>query len=248
MTPGLNDAHDRLEENHWWFEGRRRVVREVLTRHVLPRASRKILDVGCGAGGMFPLLSEFGAVDGAEYSPDMLERARRKYPMRRIERCALPDELPEGTWDLITAFDVIEHLDEPIASLRAMRSHLSWDGQMLITVPAFQFLWGHHDDANQHRRRYSRVELVSHLSSAGLKVTYVSYFNTLLFPAVAATRLLERVLPKKQHAVGHDAGNLEETPEPINRVLKLLFSSERLAVKRTSLPFGVSLVAVAQRG
>ncbi|MBL8911909.1 MAG: class I SAM-dependent methyltransferase [Archangium sp.] len=246
MTPGLYDAHDKLEENHWWFEGRRRVVREVMQRHVLPRAQRKILDVGCGAGGMFPLLSDFGSVDGAEASPDALARARLKYPLRRIESCSLPDELPKGTWDLITAFDVIEHLDEPIAALRTMRSRLTWDGQVVITVPAFQFLWSHHDDANQHRRRYSRLELVSHLSSAGLKVTYVSYFNTLLFPAVAAARLLARVRPKKN--AEHDSGDLEETPEPLNQMLKLLFSSERLAVKRTSLPFGVSLIAVAQRG
>lgn len=247
MTPGLYDAHDKLEEHHWWFEGRRQVIREVLHKHVLPRASRQILDVGCGAGGMFPLLSEFGEVSGAESSEDALARARKKYPLKRIEPCALPDSLPVGTWDLLTAFDVIEHLDDPIASLSAMRSHLTWDGQVLITVPAFQFLWSHHDDANQHRRRYSRLELVSHLSSAGFKVTYVSYFNTLLFPAVAAARLLERVRPRKAQQTGHDSGDLEETPEPLNRVLKLLFSSERLALKRLSLPFGVSLIAVAQR-
>ncbi|MFO0598510.1 MAG: class I SAM-dependent methyltransferase [Myxococcaceae bacterium] len=244
MTPELHDAHDRLEEDHWWFEGRRRVVRQVLRDQLLPRASRRILDLGCGAGSMFKLLGEFGTVDGAESSPDALARARAKFPQLRVEPCNLPDELPSGTWDVITAFDVIEHLDHPIEALRALRSHLTWDGQVVITVPAFQFLWSHHDDANQHRRRYSRIELVSHLSSAGFKVTWASYFNTALFPAVAAARLLERFRPGHAESA---SGDLQPTAEPLNSVLKFVFASERLALHRTQLPFGVSLVAVAQR-
>lgn len=243
MNPELYDAHDRLEDRHWWFEGRRRVIREVLQRHLLPRAQRRVLDVGCGTGGMFPLLSEFGEVDGAEASPDALERARRKFPMRRIEACALPGALPTGTWDVVTAFDVIEHLDEPIAALRTMYSRLPWDGQVVVTVPAFQFLWSRHDDANHHRRRYSRLQLVSELSSAGLKVTFVSYYNTLLFPAVAGVRLLEKLLPSR---AGGDT-DLAETKEPLNGVLTTLFGAERLAVGRARLPFGVSLIAVAQK-
>ena len=146
---------------------------------------------------------------------------------------------------MVTAFDVIEHLDEPIESLREMRARLPFDGQVVVTVPAFQFLWSHHDDVNQHRRRYSRLELVSQLSSAGLRVTFVSYYNTLLFPAVAGARLLEKLMPSR--LVKSAESDLEETPAPLNRVLTALFGGERLAVGRTSLPFGVSLIAVAQR-
>lgn len=243
MTPEMYEAHERLEDTHWWFEGRRRVLREVLRRHLLPRTPRRLLDVGCGTGGMFPLLQEFGEVTGAEGSPDALARARRRFPAVRIEPCVLPDELPAGTWDVVTAFDVIEHLDEPIAALRTMRARLPWDGQVVVTVPAFQALWSQHDEVNHHRRRYARLELVSQLSSAGLKVTWVSYFNTLLFPAVAAARVVERLRPKR----GLPAADLEPTPEPANALLSRLFGSERLALKRGRLPFGVSLVAVAQR-
>lgn len=246
MNPELYDAHDRLEDRHWWFEGRRRVIRQVLQRHLLPRAKRRLLDVGCGSGGMFPMLSEFGDVDGAEASPDALERARRKFPSRRIEPCALPHTLPQGTWDVVTAFDVIEHLDEPIDSLRQLRARLPFDGQVVVTVPAFQFLWSHHDEVNQHRRRYSRLELVSQLSSAGLRVTFISYYNTLLFPAVAGARLLEKLMPSRfAKKTGSD---LEETPGPLNQVLTTLLGSERHAVGRLGLPFGVSLIAVAQHG
>lgn len=244
MNPEMYDAHDRFEENHWWFEGRRQVIREVMRTHLLPRGERHILDVGCGTGGMFPLLSEFGMVDGAEGSEDALARARRKYPQRRIEPCLLPDGIPQGTWDTLTAFDVIEHLDEPIESLRAMRSHLTWDGQMVITVPAFQFLWSKHDELNHHRRRYSRLELVSQLSSAGMKVTYSSHFNSVLFPAVALTRFAQKLVP----ALSRDeTGNLKETAAPLNLALTALFGGEKHLLKRASLPFGVSLIAVAQR-
>lgn len=246
MNPEMYEVHDRLEDRHWWFEGRRRVIREVMRRHLLPRARRRLLDVGCGTGGMFPLLAEFGEIDGAEASPDALARARRKFPDRRIESCDLPSKLPEGTWDVVTAFDVIEHLDQPIDSLRSMRQRLPFDGQVVVTVPAFQFLWSHHDVVNHHRRRYSRMELVSQLSSAGLRVTFCSYFNTLLFPAVAAARLVEKVLPAG--LIKRNDSDLEETSAPINRVLTSLFGSERLAVGRTQLPFGVSLIAVAQPG
>lgn len=242
MTPELYAAHERLEDEHWWFEGRRRVIREVLRRHVLPRKNRRLLDVGCGTGGMFPLLTEFGEVDGAEASPDALERARRKFPSRRIEACSLPHQLPEGTWDVITAFDVIEHVDHPIESLSTMRSRIPFDGQIVVTVPAFQFLWSHHDEVNQHRRRYSRLDLVSALSSAGLRVTFVSYFNTLLFPAVAGARLLERLRPAR----AQQGADLQEATPQVNRALTRLFGSERFVVGRMTLPFGVSLIAVAQ--
>lgn len=244
MNPELYDAHDRLEDRHWWFEGRRRVIRSVLEKHLLPRANRRILDVGCGTGGMFPLLGDFGEVSGAEYSPDARARAQAKFPQRRIEACALPDVLPDGAFDLVTAFDVIEHLDDPIASLRTMRARLPFDGQVVVTVPAFQFLWSKHDEANHHKRRYGRHQLVSHLSSAGLKVTFASYFNTLLFPAVAGARVLARLLPSRFEKEGAD---LAETKEPVNGLLTQLFGSEALAVGRAQLPFGVSLIAVAQR-
>lgn len=245
MTPELYDAHDKLEDRHWWFEGRRRVIRSVLKKHLLPRANRRILDVGCGSGGMFPLLSEFGDVSGAEYSPEMRERAKAKFPGKRIERCELPHEIPTGSFDVVTAFDVIEHVDDSIGSLRTMKERLPFDGQIVVTVPAFQFLWSHHDDVNFHKRRYGRMQLVSHLSSAGLKVTFASYFNTLLFPAVAAARALEKLMPSRFTPKAE--ADLEETKVPVNLLLTQLFGSESLAVGRTSLPFGVSLIAVAQR-
>lgn len=241
MTPASDDA-DRLERTHWWFEGRRRVLREVLRRQLLPRSGRRILDLECGGGGMFPVLAEFGAVEGAEAREEARARAAARYPDVKVAPCRLPDELPQGRWDLITAFDVLSHVDDPIDALRAMRSRLVFDGQVVVTAPAFPELWGRHDERNHHRRRYRRLELVSHLAAAGLRVTWVSYYNALLFPAVAGARLLERLAPDRAPA------EPSTPPAVLNRVLAELFGSERLALGITRLPVGASLVAVAQRG
>lgn len=241
----MYEAHDRLEDSHWWFEGRRRIIREVLKKHLLPRNERRVLDVGCGTGGMFKMLGEFGRVEGAEASDDARARAAQKFPGTTVHACVLPDGLPDGRWDLVTAFDVVEHLDEPIAALRAMRDHLVFDGQLVVTVPAFQFLWSRHDEVNHHKRRYSRLQLVSQLAAAGLRVTYSSYFNTWLFPAVAGARVLQRLAPR---LVKDDETDLVETKAPVNRVLAELFASERFVLAFSKLPLGVSIIAVAQRG
>src|SRR5215216_4132554 len=119
-------AHE--EDHHWWFEGRRRIVRDLLHTHLRPRDGRRILDVGCGTGGMFPMLSEFGHTEGADGSPDAISYASKRFPAFKIHAVSLPAELPADGWDVISAFDVIEHLDDPVACLSTMRDHLAPDG------------------------------------------------------------------------------------------------------------------------
>jgi 2-polyprenyl-3-methyl-5-hydroxy-6-metoxy-1,4-benzoquinol methylase len=234
------EANERLEQTHWWFEGRRQVIRQVMRKHLTPRDGRRLLDVGCGTGGMFPLLEELGSVEGAEASADARERAARRFGRFTVHTCELPNGLPQGKWDVITAFDVIEHVDEPVEGLSQMRTRLGDGGQVVITVPAFQFLWSQHDEIHHHRRRYDRALLTSQLTSAGFRVRFMSYFNAWLFPAVAGVRLLGKVLPMRN---GH-ASDLSQPPDLVNRALTHLFSSERFAVGATQLPFGVSMIAV----
>jgi trans-aconitate methyltransferase len=243
MDAALYEAHERLEDTHWWFEGRRRVIHQVLKGQLAPRGDRRVLDVGCGTGGMFRLLKDFGSVEGVESSPDARARAQRRFPSERVSNGALPGDLPEGQWELITLFDVLEHVDEASASLEALRARLTPGGQLVVTVPAFQFLWSRHDEVNHHQRRYTEGQLVADLEAAGLRVTYSSYYNTFLFPAVLAARAAQRLVPALAR---NESADLEPTREPLNRALGLLFGAEALLLRRVRLPVGVSLIAVAQ--
>ncbi|MBE2252302.1 MAG: class I SAM-dependent methyltransferase [Myxococcus sp.] len=238
------EKHERLEESHWWFEGRRRCIAAVLQAHLRPRADCRILDVGCGTGGMFPLLQRFGTVSGAEFSAEARERARRRFPHVPVVPCDLPHDVPAERYDVITAFDVIEHLDQPVEALRTLANLLRDGGQLVVTVPAFQFLWSAHDVSLHHKRRYSRSALRQHLAEADLKTTYDSFFNTSLFPVVAGARLFERLAPKSRDA---DNSNLKAAPGLVNFALTQLFGAEQHLLARGRLPVGVSLIAVAER-
>ena len=233
---------DALEDDHWWFRGRRAIVRAALARRLAPAARREILDVGCGTGGMLPLLATFGRVEGLEAEPVAVASARRRAPGTVVHVGALPEGIPAGrSWDLVTAFDVIEHIEDAVAALRAIRGVLLPGGQFVCTVPAFPFLWSRHDEANHHFRRYTRATLLRDLEAAGFRVEWTTYFNSILFPVVVAARLAGRFLPARG-----SASDVEPTPALLNRALTALFASERHVVTRVSVPFGVSLLAFAR--
>ena len=239
-------AHEALEQKHWWFNGRRKIVARIFETQVPTSSSTRILDVGCGTGGMFPLLQEFGHVEGAEFSADARARAKRRFPHLAIHECVLPNELPEGQWDVVTAFDVIEHVDDAVSSLVSMRQRLKPGGTILVTVPAFEILWGRHDDLNHHKRRYTKSQLMQQLIAAGLATRFVSYFNTFLFPAAAAVRLLQRGLVSKAMGASEgETGDLHEVWAPANRALVELFRLEANILTRWQFPFGLSLIAAA---
>jgi len=238
----------REEDQHWWFEGRRRIVRDLLDAHLRKRDQRRILDVGCGTGGMFPMLSQLGHTEGADGSNEAIAYASERFPDFKIHEVRLPEQLPGNDWDVITAFDVIEHLDDPVACLSTMRDHLASDGQVVVTVPAYDLLWSHHDEVHHHKRRYRRSMLGEQLTAAGLRPTYMTHFNTWLLPAIGAVRIASRVLPfGNGNGAAKTAGNLKQTPGTVNKFLTWLFASERSALKRAPLPAGVSIFAVADR-
>ncbi len=159
-----------------------------------------------------------------------------------IAEGTLPDGIPfDGrTFDLIAALDVLEHVGSDRAAVQALGARLRPGGLLIATVPAFRFLWSGHDAIHHHRRRYRRVELSALVREAGLEPLVLTYFNMLLFPPIAALRLLARLFGR---AGGDDAlpGRL------LNRVLEAVFGLERHVVGRIPLPFGVSLLVIARR-
>lgn len=226
-----------VENEHWWFVGRRRIVESVIRSIDLPEDAQ-ILDAGCGTGGNLAMLGRFGQVKGMELDDDAREYAN-SLGLTQIRAGRLPDEMPYAgeNFDLIVLLDVLEHIDEDSASLKILKSRLNNGGHIIITVPAFQWLWGPHDEAHHHKRRYTADQLKQTIKAAELYVEYISYFNTWLFPLIAPVRLM-------QSNKSTTSTELGLPPKPVNKILSHLFASERRVVPSTRLPFGVSLIAV----
>jgi SAM-dependent methyltransferase len=232
-----------VEGTHWWFQARRRILHDVVDRHrPTTDATAPIVDIGCGTGEMLDMLREFGTVAGLDASPIAVHHCRQRFGDTVDVRLGrIPDDLPVNA-RLVTAFDVVEHLEDDAAALNAIAHSLAPGGRFICTVPAFSFLWSGHDVAHHHYRRYTRRGLRRRLQAAGFRIERISYFNTFLFPGVAAVRLAQRLRPGATH--GSDAG----IPSPrANRLLFRLFSAERRLLRVTNLPVGISLLAVCHR-
>lgn len=240
MKSEYYEPYALAEEKHWWFAARRAILREVLRTFRL-RHGATILEVGCASGGNLKMLREFGQTKACEYDEGILDLARRRHPDVEIERCELPGEIPFGNeaFDLIGLFDVLEHVDDDRGALRALRSRLRPGGRLVLTVPAFPWLWSAHDEVNLHHRRYTRESLVDALRDAGLEMVKGSYFNLLLLPLIQGIRLVADFLKR-------DPADQLEPPHPlVNGILATVMSSERSLVAGRGLPCGVSLLAVA---
>ncbi|MHA1554473.1 MAG: class I SAM-dependent methyltransferase [Alphaproteobacteria bacterium] len=241
MEPKAYREMADLEERHWWFVGRRRIIDALLRRLPLPRQAR-LLEIGCGSGGNLSMLARYGTVSAGEYDDETRARAASRQIADRVSSCELPNEFPfpNESFDLIAMFDVLEHIADDAETLSVIRDRLNKDGWLLLTVPMFPFLWSAHDVYNHHQRRYTRSDLASKLRNAGFDPIFQSYYNFWLFPLVAAVRLVKNLL-------GEDtAGDLSMPPNALNRVLAMLFSSERHAMGRVALPFGVSYILAAR--
>lgn len=233
-----------LEERHFWFVGRRRIFLALLDQALGPARDRRILDVGCGAGGMLGPLARYGTVRGIDTSEEMVAFCRD----RGFEDAGVgsaTDPLGDG-YDLITLFDTIEHVPEDDLVLQRCREALAPGGLVCVSVPAYQFLYANNDRVVHHQRRYTARRLRRQLRAAGLEPVRVTYFNALLFPAILPIVLVKKVLERVRDP-GETTNLSAVVPGPLNRVLAAIMSSERHLVTRAELPFGHSIVALARR-
>jgi SAM-dependent methyltransferase len=240
MDPEAYLEMAQTEDRHWWFVARRAVLKDFVSAFELPPLAN-ILEVGVGTGGNLEMLGEFGSVKGMELNPVAREIATRKSQGRieiRSGRC--PDDIAFAgdRFNLICMFDVLEHVEEDVETLAALRQALTLDGRLLLTVPAFPWLWSGHDEFLHHKRRYTARDLASKIAAAGLRLERISYFNTLLFPFGVLSRLLNRLMPGR---VGSDAA---VPAAHVNFMLRHIFSLEKVLLRYVNLPFGMSLVAV----
>lgn len=234
----------QVEDRHWWFIGRRAILLALIAQH-LPEpldGTRQLLDIGCGTGTMLGHLARFGEVQGIDSDAEAILYCKQRGFTKVRQWATPPFPFQAATFDVVSALDVIEHVDDDVEMLTEMRRLLRPRGLAVVSVPAYRFLWGPHDEINRHMRRYTVAHLRRQLESAGLKVVRLTYFNTMLFPAIAGIRLARRLSGRKPRP---KSDFTLTAPGTANNVLGRLFAAEAPILKHVNLPFGVSILALA---
>jgi SAM-dependent methyltransferase len=228
------------DERHWWYRGRRRVLRSVLDALPLPAAAR-VLDAGCGSGRTLDELRAYGDVCGVDLSADAVASTRRRgHDVLEGPVEALP--FASQAFDLVTCLDVVEHTPDDRVTLRELRRVARPGGHIVVTVPAHPLLWSAHDELNMHYRRYTRRSLKAATRDAGLELVRETYFNGILLAPATAVRFAQRRRPV---SAGSD---LERTPAVLNRLLELPLAAEARVIARGGrVPAGLSLLFVLRR-
>jgi SAM-dependent methyltransferase len=237
----------KIEDKHWWFVGRRNIFLSVLDKY-LPRPAdgreRRVLDLGCGTGTMLKYLSRYGRAQGVDMDEGAVQfcHERGVYDVQQVGEMPLPFE--DDTFDLVTALDVVEHIEDDRAALRELNRIIRPGGMLMISVPAYRFLWGAQDEISHHKRRYTAPEVRERMLEAGFKIRRLSYFNTFLFPPIAGIRVLR---PYKAGSASLKSDFTMTKPGPANSILGKVFALEAPLVQRTNLPFGVSILCLAYK-
>ncbi|HEX5852185.1 MAG TPA: class I SAM-dependent methyltransferase [Solirubrobacteraceae bacterium] len=230
----------QAEDRHWWYRGRRTVLDGAVAALELPTGAR-ILDAGCGSGRNMVELARFGAVTGVELSGTSVALARARESGEVVEGSVLEMPFAEDSFDLAVSLDVIEHLEDDLAALRELRRTVAPGGLLLVTVPAYQWLWSGHDEINHHHRRYTRRSLQRVAEQAGWQQVRTTYFNSLLLPVAIVLRVLDRFSRKTTES----SLDLWVPPAPLNTLLEQPLNLEaRMIARGGRIPAGLSLLAV----
>lgn len=230
-----------IETTHWWFSARQKIVLDIIQNRLALPHDAKVLDVGCGTGAILAELARQYIGYGTDTSPLAIEYCHKR-GIANAFHCTLETfPLSDLRFDLITLLDVIEHIDDDLGILEQAQQRIRQEGHILVAVPAYEFLWSRYDDLNHHKRRYVKSQLIHVLRESGFTVEMCSYYNTILFPTALVKRISERFVRAKEDTT------LDFPPPFINSALRSVFSFERFLLRRVTLPFGLSLVALARK-
>ena len=245
MDARCQDQYHDLGPDYFWLAGKRKLALALLSRHLPPTdRTRRILDVGCGPGHDLDDLRALGTVVGLDASLPALQLCRARDPQSLVV-CAAGGvaPFPERTFDLLVLLDVLEHVDDDATCLSDCERLLRPGGRLLITVPAFRWLWGRHDTAYGHRRRYTVKELRTKLRAAGFTVERVTYVEWLFTLPMWVMRRIKALLPGWS-----SRDDFVRVAPWLNRLLTTVITAELPWLTRGGPPWGVSIIGIAQAG
>ncbi|MBS1744409.1 MAG: class I SAM-dependent methyltransferase [Bacteroidetes bacterium] len=235
-----------LEKKHWWFVVRQKIIRRFLQRYLNGKQENKlhILNIGAAGGATSTFLSAFGEVTSVESDDFFIQYlVENNFNVTKASVTELP--FSQNTFDLVCAFDVLEHVENDALAINEMTRVCKENGYVCITVPAFQMLWSNHDVVNHHYRRYTKSGFANLVNHAPLKIIKCSYFNSLLFLPILMVRKLSALTGRKNP--GKSDFEMYKTPAIVDFLLKSIFSVETVLVPPVQFPFGVSLLALMKK-
>lgn len=245
MERSYYEQYYHLERNHWWFVIRSRIIKELINKYNNQESRLRILNVGIATGATTFMLESFGDVVSSEYDAETCAFVEKEIGLEVIQASVTDLPFESNSFDMVCAFDVIEHVEDDTRAILELERVLKPEGLMVITVPANMSLWSEHDLINHHFRRYEKKGLSMLLSGTKMKNLYLSYYNTLLFPAIKIARWLNTFKTKEEKPKSDFDIH---TPTWLNNILGFIFSLEIPLLKKIKFPFGVSLILLARRG
>lgn len=240
MDEELYQKFYKVETIHWWFSARREIIYDFIINFIKLNNNSNILDYGCGTGGILEIISKkFQNIYGTDLSKSAIEFCKKRNLSNVFHLNDINLKNYNQFFDLITVLDVIEHIDDDIGTLVKLRKYLKSKGLVLITVPAYQFLFGPYDILTQHKRRYTKKHLSKIVTQSGYEIIKISYFNTFLSPLMILSRIISNF-----------TGWNNDTNIPfscLNSFLKFIFGIEKYFLRFFSFPFGISIICLAKK-
>lgn len=229
------------ERNYWWHAGRLAVIESWLKNWVKPKKNARILNVGCGTGGTLPVLEKFGKIDNVDVSDEAIKFMEKAgYKVDKVKSHKLPYK--DGTYDVVVAFDVLEHIDKHKEALEEWTRVLKKDGAILFTIPAYQWLWSDHDKSLHHYRRYTKKLIRSITPKTGI-IQRMSYYIVFSLPLIVGFRFLNKVTGKKTDS----ETSYVNVPLFVNSLFTNFLKLEAASHKFTTFPAGTSLIAIIRK-
>lgn len=231
------------EQTYWWHLGRLKIIEAYLSRTKKDPKKARILNVGCGTGGTIDMLEGFGEVDNVDISDEAIKfmKDHGYKQLIKVDDIELP--FKDKAYDIVGAFDVLEHIEDQVGALKEWRRVLKDDGAIVLTVPAYQWLWTAHDVSLYHKRRYTTARLEKAAKEAGLRAEKKSYAIVFSLPLVVGFRFLNKALGRKTDS----ETSYVNVPRWVNLLFAKLLYGEARVHKYVSFPAGTSVIAILRK-